>query len=395
MSFRIPPVLGLVLLVPLCLNGSGPPPRFALQDGDRVVFLGDGLIEQDRLHGQLETRLGSRHPDARLVFRNLGWGGDTVRGTARTGGYQNPDGLARLLKEVQELKPTALFLGYGTNESFDGPAGLAGFLEEYDRLLTKLAPLKARVVLLSPTYHEDLGRPFPDPAEHNRHLEQYTTGLKQLAARRGLQFVDLFHPLQAAKRGEAPVRLTTNGINLNDAGYAVVARAVAEQLGLPAWTWRVELDHTGKVVGSAGARVDRVTAAGGGLRFRALDAVLPIAGGDVQFLRVTGLAPGAYVLKIDGEEVLRAGAADWQRGVEVKTGPAFRDLGKLRQVVVRKNQLFYRRWRPFNDHSRHWGFIRGDFALYDKDIAREEKAIAQARRPRPHTYEITAKERTK
>src|SRR5262245_56340173 len=116
MPSRILPVLSLLLLAPLGLGAAGPAVRFALKDGDRVVFLGDGFIEQERLYGHIETRLTSRHPDARLVFRNLGWAGDTVRGTARTGGYQKPDGLARLLKEVRDLKPAVLFLGYGMNE---------------------------------------------------------------------------------------------------------------------------------------------------------------------------------------------------------------------------------------------------------------------------------------
>src|SRR5438067_223196 len=139
MPSRIPPVLSLLLLIPLGLEASGPAARFALKDEDRVVFLGDGFVEQERLYGHIETRLTSRHPDARLVFRNLGWAGDTVRGTARTVGFQNPDGLARLLKEVRDLKPTVLFLGYGMTESFDGAGGLAAFVEAYDRLLTQLA----------------------------------------------------------------------------------------------------------------------------------------------------------------------------------------------------------------------------------------------------------------
>src|SRR6266478_4386675 len=77
-----------------------------------------------------------------------------------------------------------VFLGYGMNESFDGPQGLAGFIEGYEQLLAKLAPLKARLVVLSPTYHEDLGRPLPDPADQNKNLEQYTAALKKLAAGR-------------------------------------------------------------------------------------------------------------------------------------------------------------------------------------------------------------------
>src|SRR5260221_14757111 len=96
----------------------------SFKNGDRIVLLGSGLIEQERHHGYLETLLIGRHPGADIVVRNLGWGGDTVRGGARTGGYQNPEGLARLLKEASDLKPTVIFLGYGMNESFDGPQGL-------------------------------------------------------------------------------------------------------------------------------------------------------------------------------------------------------------------------------------------------------------------------------
>ena len=179
MAPRMITAVGLLPFLCACLEAGEPPKNFTLKNGDRVIFLGNGFIEQERVHAHLETLLVSRHPNADILFRNLGWGGDTVRGLARTGGYQNPEGLARVHKEVQELKPTVLFLGYGMNESFDGPPGLAGFIEDYEQLLTKLAPLKARIVVLSPTYHEDLGRPLPDPAEHNGNLEEYTAALQK------------------------------------------------------------------------------------------------------------------------------------------------------------------------------------------------------------------------
>jgi lysophospholipase L1-like esterase len=378
----------LPLLAFTALGGPGPGPRLTLKDGDHVVFLGGGFFELERLHGHLETRLSRGHPETRLVFRNLGWAGDTVRGEARTGGFEQPEGMARLLKEVGQLKPTVLILGYGMNESFAGADGLAGFVKDYEALLTKLAPLKARVVVLSPTYHEDLGRPFPDPADHNRDLRRYVAALKKLAGRRGLPFVNLYRPLQEASKAHPSRRLTTNGIHLTEAGYALAAGAVEEQLGLSPRAWRVELDQAGKVLASTATKVDGATAAGGALRFRAQDAALP-ARGEVRVLRVTGLGPGEYALKSGGREILRAPAADWQRGVALTAGPAFADTEKLRQLVIHKVDLFYRRWRPFNDHSRHWGFIGGDFARYDKEIAREEEAIARARRPRPHTYEIS------
>ena len=387
-------IAALGALPVLCGYADGGETRFTLKQGDRVALLGNGFIEQERRHGRLETLLVSRFPDAEFSLRNLGWGGDTVRGDARTGGYQNPDGLARLLKEVHDHKPTVIVLGYGMNESFAGADGLAAFIADYDRLLGKLADLKARIVILSPTYHEDLGRPLPDPAEHNRALATYTAALKKLAARHGSAFVDLYEPLRAAKEANPDARLTTNGILLTDVGYARAAQAVQQQLALPAHTWRLELDRSGKVLASAGNTVQDASATDGALWFRARDTSLPIpkvgsVAGDTARLRVVGLPPGEYVLAVDGQKVVQAAAAAWHKGLSISAGPAYAGTEKLRSALVRRSELFYRRWRPFNDHSRHWDFMKGDFGLYDKEIAAAERVIAQLRRPAVHTYAIT------
>ena len=153
-------------------------PLLPLRDGDRILFLGNGFVENDQANAFLETRLQRRFPKQTLTFRYMGWSGDTVRGSARTSGYEEPEGLARLKKEVLALKPTAIFLAYGMNESFAGRQSLPAFLQDYDHLLATLAPLKARLVIVSLTYHEDLGRPFPDPASHNQTLREFTTALK-------------------------------------------------------------------------------------------------------------------------------------------------------------------------------------------------------------------------
>jgi lysophospholipase L1-like esterase len=284
------------LILASCLAAlAQPPARFELKDGDRIVLLGGGLIEQEQFHGFLETRLLRHTPGKKVTFRNLGWSGDTVRGSARSSGYQNPEGLARLLREVKEVRPTVLFLGYGMNESFAGPAGLEDFIHGYQKLLDEIAPLKARLVILSPTPHEDLGRPFPKPGEHNRHLAQYNEALRELARARGAYFVDLFWQWpDRALTGEQ----TSNGILLNEVGYRILADAVEGQLGLP-----------------------------------------------------------------------RTAAQALERDAAVN----------LRRAIVQRNELFYRRWRPFNDHSRHWGFMAKDFLLYDEEIAAQERVIERLR----------------
>jgi len=362
------------------------PARFELRADDRVVLLGGGLIEQERRHGFLQTRLSRRVPEGSLVFRNLGWAGDTVRGIARTGGYQNPEGFARLLKEVQDARPTVLFIGYGANESFDGQPGLAGFREDHAKLLEKLAPLKARVVLLSPMHQEDLGRPFPDPTENNRNVARYTAVIRQLAEERKYAFVDL-NTVGQDKSNNPRRRLTTNGVQLNETGSDLVARAIEDQLGLPRNDWSIRLNASGKVLASKGVQLDDVIAAKDGIRFQARDLMLA-ADGDDKFLQIDDLPPGDYWLQIDGERGFRFSAADWKKGFFYSPNPNTLDSERLRKAIIANNELFYRRWRPFNDHSRHWGFIGGDGKLYDQEMAAQEKVIAERRRPPIHRYEI-------
>jgi lysophospholipase L1-like esterase len=382
-------LLAVLALAP----GSPAAGPLALKDGDRVALLGSALVEQEQFHGYLETRLTRRFPAASLTFRNLGWSGDTVQGVARTAGLGNPEGLERLLKEVRALKPTVLFLGYGSNESFAGAAGLPGFLEGYNHLLDRLAPLKARAILLSPAFHEDLGRPFPDPAAHNRDLEQYTAALRKLAARRRLLFVDLFHPLLREKRKEPRRRLSTNGLLPSKAGYRLLAAEVERQLLGPAPPWEVELDHSGKVLAVQGARVAGVSADGKGLRFEIQPALLPPPDGEGRgpFLRIRGLGPGNHVLRIGGREVRAGPAALWERGVRLEPDPGQGQAERLRAAVVIKGELFSRRWRPFNDFAEHWGYIGGDARQYDAQVAAQEAAIARLRRPAPLRCEIVTR----
>lgn len=128
---------------------------FELKDGDRVVFVGDGLIEREQQYGYLELAMTTRFPDRAVTFRNIGWSGDTPAGASRAGlslvqaGSEGPDeGWKQLVKQLQQLKPTVLVVGYGTASSFDGPAGVGKFREELNRLLAAVDG--ARFVFLSP-----------------------------------------------------------------------------------------------------------------------------------------------------------------------------------------------------------------------------------------------------
>ena len=56
-------------------------------------------------------------------------------------------GFKHLIEHTLHLKPTVLFIGYGTNESFEGEKGLPKFVKGLNTLLDTLAPAKAQLEL--------------------------------------------------------------------------------------------------------------------------------------------------------------------------------------------------------------------------------------------------------
>src|SRR6266700_604508 len=65
------------LTVVLGLTSSVIAGDFLIHDGDRVVFLGDSITEQRLYTTYIEAYALTRHPQWKLWFRNVGWGGDT------------------------------------------------------------------------------------------------------------------------------------------------------------------------------------------------------------------------------------------------------------------------------------------------------------------------------
>ncbi len=273
-------IVGVVLTL-LCLgvpsaDAVSPPAGaagFKLKDGDRVVFVGDALIERDASHGYLETVLTGHSPERQISFRNLGWSGDTVYGHAR-GGFGTPaDGFKHLESHILALKPTVIFVGYGMTDSFDGEAGLTRFAEGLYRLLDVFARTGARVVLISPIPHErsDLGPESSEiAARHNQVQPIYRGAIQKAAEGRGHLYIDL-----SQLRGPAPI--TDNGIHLNERGYRELSGVIAAALGArgPVDDWRLEVRGDGTASASPPIDDRSVRSSPGGLRFEATGKTLP------------------------------------------------------------------------------------------------------------------------
>jgi lysophospholipase L1-like esterase len=373
---------------------------FALVNGDRVAIVGSTLIEREPRYGYWETALTSRYPEQSIVFRNLGWSGDTVFGHARAGFGGTADGFRHLKEDVLAVKPTVILVAYGLNESFEGEAGLPRFREGLSTLLDTLAVTKARIVLLSPPHAEDRGRPLPEPTTINQNLERYRDVLREVAEKRGLKFADLFRQTDYFGRGQ----LTDNGIHLNGYGYWRAADSLERSLGFPRDPWLVDLATDGKSGGQHGARVDKVLT--DPLRFSLTSLQLPPppapreapAGAKLpdpqRLLRVRGLAAGKYVLRIDGKDIVTATAGEWAAGVKMARGPDFDQAEALRQAIVAKNQLYFHRWRPQNE-TYLFGFRKNEQGQnarevpeFDPLVQKAEDEIAKLRAPVAHQYEL-------
>lgn len=205
-------------LVTLTLTAPPEAPKpFEFKDGDRVVWIGNTLVEREQRYGYWETALVAANADKKITFRNLGWSGDTVHAEARGRfDFNNPDAcFKQLVNLTLELKPTVILVSYGTNESFEGKEGLPRFEKGMEKLLDALKPTNARVILLTPTPAEKSAS-LPEPAAMNQRLGLYSGAIKELAEKRGLAVANLFNNFQNIR---LPGPFTDNGMHLTEDGY--------------------------------------------------------------------------------------------------------------------------------------------------------------------------------
>jgi lysophospholipase L1-like esterase len=410
-------VVGLLCLFAPREAHSDPPPWFELKDGDCIVLVGDALVERDQRYGYLETMLTFSNPDKNLVFRNLGWSGDTVTGTSRSGFDPPEAGFEQLRQQILAVKPTVVLVGYGMADSFAGEAGLPAFEQGLSRLLNVIDSTKARVAFLSPVAHANLGRPFPDPTAHNRDLARYRDVIERVAKARSAPFVDLFDAfsmmfsvsLQHQSKPHMP--LTDNGINLTEDGYWGAALLICKVIAQDRWaTCSLVLRQDGKIKSEGLTKVSHVEKTAGGLRFEMIDDVLPLPFPSPpsalpepllfpRLLSIEDPAPGKYELKIDGKSVIIADSTAWKNGVILRKGPELDQAQALRAAINRKNDLFFHRWRPqnityllgFRKHEQ--GNNAAEIPQFDPLVAEQEKLIARLKKPVPHLYEVSRVEK--
>lgn len=341
-----------ILLAAAITVGTRAADPFELKPNDRVVFIGDALVERDIAYNYLETMLTVRSHGKGVTFRNIGWSGDTVWGESRAVFGTQKDGYNALIKIINETRPTVVFLNYGMNESFAGAAGLAHFEEGYNALLDNvldpakdaqyvaappaqakdrrdpkevLTPQAAekravpRVVLISPiAFQSDEANPLSKNVKQNENLKLYSDAIKKLAEKRGALYIDMFSHFGGGALHKR-ARLTSDGMHLNAEGYKYFAAGAESALGLKPVEWKFASVDTGEY-----------------------------------------------------EPVNKSAAADSKTPIE-----------KLRELIEAKNLQFFNKWRPQNEtyiflfRKREQGKNAKEIPEFDPFIAAKEAEIGK------------------
>ncbi|WP_097126430.1 GDSL-type esterase/lipase family protein [Spirosoma fluviale] len=400
-GFALVMLLFFTCRLAIAQNASqSPNSPFELKNGERVVFLGNSLFENDFQYGYLELALSTRWPDRDITFRNLGWTGDNVYGIARSTITNPPTGYDLLMESLTKAKPTLVFLGYGGVEAQDGEAGLATFIEGLTKLLDKVDQLGANAILLSPipVLTTDLTQ---NVAGRNAMLETYAAAIARLASQRGKRYLDLFKPVQAIGQ---QTTITDNGIHLNETGYYYLATALEKSLGLPPRFTSVTI-AAGKnaAVTTGTAKLLNAENSPATLTFSLDETRLPLPlpaidrgitnNGPV--LKITGLKKGFYTLTADKETLITASASDWANGIELRQGHSYEQVRELRQMILKKNDLFFFQYRPLNT-TYILGFRSYEQGRHVKGLGEQsilikwlEGQIALSRKPAASVYQLS------
>lgn len=411
---------------------------YLIRDGDRVVFLGDSITEQRLYTTYIEAYTVTRYPQWNVTFRNVGWGGDTswLRQRAHPDEKAlfaaDPDQQQSMVndavkrgleRDVLPLQPTVVTIKFGMNDHSYQPFRediFRAYARSQERLARVLQEAGARVALLTPQPIEDK-RPDPDKDARNQSLRKFSDGLEDVAGKTGAMFVDQFDPylgLMMRERAADPAAFIGGGdaVHPGPAGHTLMAWAVLKGLGAGALVSRLDIDAGAQKVTSAErCKADNLKLSDGALSFDRFDDALPMpidprAKAALQLapvldelsryeLRVTGLSAEAYEVKIDGEVVGTVSRDTLAKGwnLAAEAGPITRQSRSVLDLVFKKNDVFFRRWRevqllslpnwarnPVSEAGR-----RAEIAALDRQIAEFEQQIAMACQPQSHQFVLT------
>ncbi|MHC4993908.1 MAG: SGNH/GDSL hydrolase family protein, partial [Planctomycetota bacterium] len=361
--------------------GRPTPSTLDLQDGDTLVFAGDSITHQCLYTQYVENFFYTRYPDRRINFHNSGIGGDRA-----------VDVLNRFGFDVAAFKPKYVTVLLGMNDG--GYQGMekdlfATYERDMQTLLDKINGIGAEAVVMSPTMFDQqqflvnkkdpsyrFGKTERSPY-YNSIMAFYGSWLREQAMQRGLGYVNMWAPLNdltiAQRREDPAFTFVKDAIHPDEPGQAIMAFAILwdmtpDRRNVSALTatrngrkWRVTAGQTGQVsdVKGDGEKLSFT------FRARSLPWVLPeeaALGYEVtkaghrlsnERLRVAGLTPGRYEVRIDGRSIgkpythVQLGAK-----IELQSNPDTPQYQQAKRVAELNKERTANAVKPYRDLVR-------------------------------------------
>lgn len=391
---------------------SGNCQKFALHNGDRVLFYGDSITAQRFYTRYVEDFVLTRYPGIEVTFVNAGVPGDTVYG-----GYTG-DQATRLKRDVFPEDPTVITIMLGMNDGYYVPYEQKYFniyAGGYQALLKAMETRfpQARVTLLTPTPYDEVthGTEF---AHYNDVVSRYAAFVRGLAASSHLAMSDFNEAVQ--KLANAGVKkdpslaalLIPDRIHPSEAAHWVMAAELARTWGMSPVVSRVSLDGSkGAVLESDNTAVSGLEKAGAGLRWTQADHALPLPlalenemvdfvlgisdleAMDQQILRVNGLPAAHYELKIDGKVITSFSREQLLAGVNLALYPTPMEnqAKEVDGIELERTELDQAHFLLTIDDPKVPSDPAATKAIQAKDAALWEQQ-RKSSQPHPHAFEL-------
>jgi lysophospholipase L1-like esterase len=413
-----PNIMRVILALALLAGTLGAAkPDFYLHDGDNVVFYGDSITAQRLYTIYTETFILTRFPNLRIHFVHSGFGGDRVSGGL--GGTIDE----RLRRDVFAYRPTVITIMLGMNDGeyhpFD-PEIFRRYSDGYTHILEKIKTElpKTRVTLLEPSAYDDVTRPPTFEGGYNSVLRKFGVFVREVGKSNGLAVADLNQPVIALLRAANEVapddakRLIVDRVHPSPGVHLVMAGALLKAWGASSLVTSVEIDSAARTATEAENTTVEDIAIDGDLTWRQLDRSLPMVVEqdeatlalalrcsdftetlNQQMLKITGLAEGAYRLRIDDDFIGSFTAEQLSAGINLATRktPMSKQAQSVLGLTYRHNHLHFARWGMVETALKDYDLKKVRPAVDSLD-ALEDEVIALQRataQPKPHQYWLT------
>ena len=276
----------LALLTVGCAGQTVTAEPFEIKAGDRVVVIGDTWFEREGVAAELETLMHQRWAPRNFSVRNLSFAADRPDGVSRASFDPAAVGFKRLKEQLALVKPTVAIIGYG----------MAAALEEMT--------YRANDWTLNPDVAR-YGKDFT-AARFQKDLNQLISALDEVSG--APVRVILVAPIRPEDlRASRPRLPDPAGLRQLLAGYQAAIAAVAKKRG-------------------------------------------------ARLVDTPALIPAQATLTFNSIHPTSEGLAQWASFVATDLGWASQgerilttaQNTALRAALVRKNDLFFHRWRPAN-----------------------------------------------